>query len=117
MDKHFLEFVVDFGDCVGFEGSSAQDERRERKSDYEVSEDDKNKRSGSFKKRALSASTKLRHSIRRKSRRKSGELGGYASIKDVRDVDELQAVDAFRQELISDDLLPAKHDDYHTLLR
>uniref|UniRef100_A0A7N0V2Q4 CRAL-TRIO domain-containing protein n=1 Tax=Kalanchoe fedtschenkoi TaxID=63787 RepID=A0A7N0V2Q4_KALFE len=100
-----------------FEGSSAHEERRERKSDYEASEDDRRKRSGSFKKRALSASTKLRHSIRKKSRRKSGEHGDSISINDVRDVDEVQAVDAFRQELISEDLLPAKHDDYHTLLR
>ncbi|CAM8998742.1 unnamed protein product [Rhodiola kirilowii] len=100
-----------------FEGSSAHDERREWKSAHEASEDDRSKRSGSFKKRALSASTKLRRSIGKKSRRKRNVDGVSVSIKDVRDVDELQAVDAFRQELISEDLLPAKHDDYHTLLR
>ncbi|KAE8702236.1 putative phenylalanine--tRNA ligase alpha subunit [Hibiscus syriacus] len=38
-------------------------------------------------------------------------------IKDVLDAKELQSVAAFREALIAADLLPAKHDDHHMILR
>ncbi|XP_027368118.1 phosphatidylinositol/phosphatidylcholine transfer protein SFH8-like isoform X2 [Abrus precatorius] len=101
-----------------FEGFSGHDERRERKSDFENSEDDRRTRIGSLKKKAINASSKFRHSLRKKSsRRKSASRSNSVSIEDVRDVKELQAVDAFRQALMSDNLLPPRHDDYHMLLR
>ncbi|EEF49446.1 phosphatidylinositol/phosphatidylcholine transfer protein SFH8 isoform X2 [Ricinus communis] len=101
-----------------FEGFSGSDERRERKSDFENSEDERRTRIGSLKKKAINASTKFKHSLKKKSnRRKSDGRVSSVSIEDVRDVEELQAVDEFRQALIMDELLPERHDDYHMMLR
>ncbi|KAF3435735.1 hypothetical protein FNV43_RR22827 [Rhamnella rubrinervis] len=101
-----------------FEGFSGSDERRERKSDFENSEDERRTRIGSLKKKAINASTKFKHSLKKKSsRRKSDGRVSSVSIEDVRDVEELRAVDAFRQALMLDELLPEKHDDYHMMLR
>ncbi|XP_020597107.1 phosphatidylinositol/phosphatidylcholine transfer protein SFH6-like [Phalaenopsis equestris] len=101
-----------------FDGFSSYDERRERKSDLEYSEDERKTRRGSLRKRAIDASTIFKHSLKKKkSRRKSDNRVTSLSIEDIRDIEELQAVDAFRQSLILDELLPAKHDDYHKMLR
>ncbi|KAK8505867.1 hypothetical protein V6N13_080643 [Hibiscus sabdariffa] len=85
------------------------------KSDVESSEDEKRTRLGGLKKKAISSSTKFRHSlkqIRRHSRVMSAEC-----IEGDLDAKELQSVAAFRQALIASDLLPAKHDDHHMMLR
>ncbi|KAF5443931.1 hypothetical protein F2P56_036445 [Juglans regia] len=100
-----------------FEGFSGSDERKERKSDFENSEDERRTRIGSLKKKAINASTKFKHSLKKKGRRKSDGRVSSVSIEDVRDVEELRAVDAFRQTLLLDELLPDRHDDYHMMLR
>jgi hypothetical protein len=109
---------ISYFHCIisGFEGRSSHDECRDHKSDFEVSEDEKKTRMGSLKKKAIDASTKIRHSLK-KNRRKSGSRVLSVSIEDVRDLEELQAVEAFRQALLLDGLLPARHDDYHMMLR
>ncbi|KAK8509004.1 hypothetical protein V6N12_016848 [Hibiscus sabdariffa] len=86
------------------------------KFDLENSEDDKKTKLESFKKKAMSASSKFKHSFRKKSRRHSRVMS-VVNIEDGLDSEELQLVDAFRQALILDELLPAKHDDHHMMLR
>ncbi|XP_065881822.1 phosphatidylinositol/phosphatidylcholine transfer protein SFH8-like [Euphorbia lathyris] len=97
-----------------FEGY-AHEERRERKSDFDISEEDRKTKIGNLKKKAMKASKRIRRSLH-KRKSKSSRMG-ISAIEDVRDVEELQVVDAFRQALIGEDLLPSKHDDYHMLLR
>ncbi|KAK1272967.1 hypothetical protein QJS04_geneDACA007882 [Acorus gramineus] len=102
----------------GLEGALSLEERRDRKSDVENSEDERRRtRIGSFRKKALNASTKITHSLKKRGKRKVDCRFPSVSIEDIRDAEEERAVNAFRQELIVRDLLPARHDDYHTMLR
>ncbi|KAL3538991.1 hypothetical protein ACH5RR_002357 [Cinchona calisaya] len=85
------------------------------KIDFENADDERKTRLGSLKKVAISASSKFRHSMNKKGRRNSRVMS--VEFEDEYDAEELQAVDALRQALILEELLPAKHDDYHMLLR
>ncbi|KAF3435734.1 hypothetical protein FNV43_RR22826 [Rhamnella rubrinervis] len=81
----------------------------------EISEDERKTRLGSLKKKAINASSKFKHSFTKRGRRNSRVMS--VSIDDDINAEELQAVDAFRQALVLDELLPSKHDDHHTMLR
>ncbi|KAM0843689.1 hypothetical protein ACQ4PT_057551 [Festuca glaucescens] len=105
---------VDRSARPSFEGIAHDDEKEEIKSDEDDSEGDKKAKKGSFKKRAISAGNNFRHSLTRKSKKKSGNL---VSIEDVRDVQELETVERFRRCLLDGGLLPERHDDYHMMLR
>uniref|UniRef100_A0ACD5W2Y8 Uncharacterized protein n=1 Tax=Avena sativa TaxID=4498 RepID=A0ACD5W2Y8_AVESA len=97
-----------------FEGSAHDDEKEESKSGEDNSEGERKTKKGSFKKRAISAGNKFRHSLGRKGKDKSDNL---VSIEDVRDVQELETVERFRRCLLDGGLLPERHDDYHMMLR
>jgi hypothetical protein len=99
------------------EGLFSFDERKDRRSDVENSEDERRRLSiGSLKKKALNASNKLTHSLKKRGKRKVENRPSF-TIEDVRDEEEERAVFSFQQELFSRNLLPDKHNDYHMLLR
>ncbi|WCJ25000.1 Phosphatidylinositol/phosphatidylcholine transfer protein SFH12 [Euphorbia peplus] len=77
--------------------------------------DDKKTAIESLKQKALNASNKFRNSLTGKGRRSSKVMS--VEIEDVRDEEESKAVDALRQALMSEELLPSAHDEYHMLLR
>lgn len=94
------------------------DETRERRSDFENSEDDRRiSKMESFKKKAIYASSKFAHSFKKRGKRKVDFRVTSVSIEDIRDPKEESAVAELRQKLLDRDLLPVQHDDYHTLLR
>ncbi|KAD6794375.1 hypothetical protein E3N88_05271 [Mikania micrantha] len=67
----------------------------------------------SFKKKAISASKRFKTSFTNKGRRNNRVI----VVEDIHDAEELKAVEALRETLILEQLLPPKHDDYHTILR
>ncbi|KAJ4826774.1 Phosphatidylinositol/phosphatidylcholine transfer protein sfh13 [Turnera subulata] len=102
----------------GLEGIGPADDSRERRSDFENSEDERRRsKIGSLKKKAINASNKFTHSLKKRGKRKIDYRVSSVSIEDIRDAEEESAVHDFRQKLLQRDLLPPRHDDYHTLLR
>ncbi|XP_058102556.1 phosphatidylinositol/phosphatidylcholine transfer protein SFH9 isoform X2 [Magnolia sinica] len=100
------------------EGFSSQEDRIERRSDIEMSEDERKRiRIRSLKKKAIDASTRLTGSLRKRGKRRANGRFQSVSIEDLRDAEEEEAVDAFRIALLAKDLLPPRHDDYHTMRR
>ncbi|MCO5556397.1 hypothetical protein L7F22_009945 [Adiantum nelumboides] len=74
---------------------------------------------GEFKGRRKSTGINLIAKLRSSFlRRKCGNsIGQPLVIEDVRYAEDQVIVDAFRQALLEENLLPEKHDDYHLLLR
>ncbi|XVE80643.1 hypothetical protein DITRI_Ditri14bG0155600 [Diplodiscus trichospermus] len=94
------------------------DESRDRRSDFDNSEDERRRsKIGNLKKKAINASNKFTHSLKKRGKRKIDYRVPSVSIEDVRDAKEESAVHDLRQKLLHRDLLPPRHDDYHTLLR
>ncbi|KAI7758389.1 LOW QUALITY PROTEIN: hypothetical protein M8C21_001940 [Ambrosia artemisiifolia] len=101
-----------------FEGVDGYDEVRERRLELDISEDERRRsKIGVLRKKAINASNKLTHSLKKRGKRKVDYRVPSVSIEDVRDASEERAVHELRQKLIDKDLLPERHDEYHTLLR
>ncbi|KAK8483666.1 hypothetical protein V6N13_141297 [Hibiscus sabdariffa] len=102
----------------GVEEIVANDESRDRRSDFDNSEDERRRsKIGNLKKKAINASNKFTHSLKKRGKKKIDYRVPAVSIEDVRDAKEEGAVHELRQKLLNKDLLPPRHDDYHTLLR
>lgn len=84
--------------------------------DVDNSEDERLRwsRIGSLKKKAISASCRFTHSLKKRGKRK---IDYRVPIEDVRDAQEESAVQELRQILVERGSLPPTHDDYHALLR
>ncbi|XP_014498050.1 phosphatidylinositol/phosphatidylcholine transfer protein SFH9 isoform X1 [Vigna radiata var. radiata] len=96
----------------------AQENERGRSLEPETSEDEWRKsRARSLRRKAMTASTRLTCSLRKRNTRVADSEFASIFIEDVRDANEEKAVNSFRRVLLTRDLLPDSHDDYHTMLR
>lgn len=96
----------------------AQEDVSGRSWEPETSEDEWRKsRARSLRRKAMTASTRLTNSLRKRNTRVADCEYASIFIEDVRDANEEKAVNSFRQVLLARDLLPDSHDDYHTMLR
>ncbi|KAG8387331.1 hypothetical protein BUALT_Bualt02G0010300 [Buddleja alternifolia] len=95
-----------------------EDGREIRVDDEIMCENEKRRRRmRSLRKKAMNASAKITHTLRKHSKRMAHCQFASISMEEFLDEEEEKAVNAFRQVLIERDMLPARHDDYHTLLR
>ncbi|KAL3698706.1 hypothetical protein R1sor_012782 [Riccia sorocarpa] len=78
--------------------------------EYEADKGSHKTKLGAFK--TIVAATKFRANLKRRKSRSAS-----LQIRDDRDEEEQKAVDDFRNLLLSENLLPAKLDDYYCLLR
>ncbi|CAH8274329.1 unnamed protein product [Arabidopsis lyrata] len=89
----------------------------ETKPEIEMSEEERKiVKMCSLKKKAINASNRFKNSFKKKGRRSSSRVMSVP-IEDDIDAEDLQALDAFRQALVLDELLPSKLDDLHMMLR
>ncbi|KAH0872876.1 hypothetical protein HID58_070238 [Brassica napus] len=77
--------------------------------------EERRKGMGNLKKKAINASTKFTHSLKKRGKRKIDYR--FPPVASIEDEKEETLVLEFRRHLLHRDLLPPRHDDYHTLLR
>ncbi|KAI4354369.1 hypothetical protein L6164_003237 [Bauhinia variegata] len=95
-----------------------QEDERGKSLELDISEDQwQRSRTRSLRRKTMTASTRLTYSIRKRHNRVADCQYASILIEDVRDANEEQAVNSFRQALLEKDMLPASYDDYHTMLR
>ncbi|GMN50320.1 hypothetical protein TIFTF001_019480 [Ficus carica] len=95
-----------------------QEDEKSRTFEIETSEDERRRSRGrSLKKKTVNASLKLTQSLRKRGKKVANCRYTSISIEDVRDAEEEAAVNSFREALLAKYLLPARFDDYHTMLR
>lgn len=83
--------------------------------DVENSEDERRRsRIRNLKKKAINASCRFTHSLKKRGKRK---IDYRFPIEDVRDAEEESAVLELRHTLIHTGFMPSNLDDYYTLLR
>ncbi|KAK4751556.1 hypothetical protein SAY87_005038 [Trapa incisa] len=94
------------------------DDIREKKSDFcNFDHERRGSKIGTLKKKALTASNKFTHTLKRRGKREFDYRVPSVSIEDIRHAEEEGAVLELRQRLLDRDLLPPRQDDYYTLLR
>ncbi|XP_057809188.1 phosphatidylinositol/phosphatidylcholine transfer protein SFH9-like [Salvia miltiorrhiza] len=95
------------------------EDERGRRSDLEIipEVDKRRRRMRSLRRKAMTGSTRGTSSLIKRSRQVLHCHFSSMSTEEFLDEEEEKAVNAFRQVLIERDLLPARQDDYHTLLR
>ncbi|KAK4781460.1 hypothetical protein SAY86_015562 [Trapa natans] len=94
------------------------DDIREKKSDFcNFDHERRGSKIGTLKKKALTASNKFTHTLKRRGKREIDYRVPSVSIEDIRHAEEEGAVLELRQRLLDWDLLPPRQDDYYTLLR
>ncbi|GFP96113.1 phosphatidylinositol/phosphatidylcholine transfer protein sfh9 [Phtheirospermum japonicum] len=92
---------------------------RGKGSDHEmISEDERRRRRmRSLRRKATNGSTRMSRTFKKCSGRVMHCQFASIFVEEFLDKEEEKSVNLFRQVLIERDLLPARHDDYHTMLR
>lgn len=100
-------------------GKAVLDHEYKRGRSLEPETSDEGQKSGarSLRRKATTNSTRLSYGLRSRHRRAADYRFDSIFTEHVRDANEEEAVNSFRQALLAINLLPASHDDYHTMLR